>query len=109
MATEVDVYGGDFFLEGRPASGGLLASPASVARFIGRGTLGAGIGSAVGASANPDRLRGAETGAAVGGLLANSPQALSRIALGVSDPALLAILKQTPRLISAASRDQTRR
>ncbi len=35
-ATEVDVYGGDFFLEPRPASGGLLASPASVARFIGR-------------------------------------------------------------------------
>ena len=33
-ATEVDVYGGDFFLEPRPASGGLLASPASVARFI---------------------------------------------------------------------------
>lgn len=35
-AIEVDVYGGDFFLEGRPASGGLLASPASVARFIDR-------------------------------------------------------------------------
>jgi len=35
-ATEVDVYGGDFFLEPRAASGGLLASPASVARFIDR-------------------------------------------------------------------------
>jgi hypothetical protein len=35
-ATEVDVYGGDFFLEPRPASGGLLASPASVARFLDR-------------------------------------------------------------------------
>ena len=35
-ATEVDVYGGDFFLEPRAASGGLLASPASVARFLDR-------------------------------------------------------------------------
>ena len=35
-ATEVDVYGGDFVLEPRPASGGLLASPASVARFLDR-------------------------------------------------------------------------
>jgi len=35
-ATQVDVYGGDFFLEPRPASGGLLASPASVARLIDR-------------------------------------------------------------------------
>jgi len=35
-ATEVDVYGGDFVLEARAASGGLLASPASVARFLDR-------------------------------------------------------------------------
>lgn len=35
-ATEVDVYGGDFFLEARAASGGLLASPASIARFLDR-------------------------------------------------------------------------
>ena len=35
-ATDVDVYGGDFFLEPRAASGGLLASPASVARFLDR-------------------------------------------------------------------------
>ena len=35
-ATEVDVYGGDFVLEPRAGSGGLLASPASVARFLDR-------------------------------------------------------------------------
>ena len=35
-ATEVDVYGGDFVLEPRPASGGPLASPASVARVLDR-------------------------------------------------------------------------
>jgi CubicO group peptidase (beta-lactamase class C family) len=35
-AKEVDVYGGDFFLEPRAGSGGLLASPASVARFLDR-------------------------------------------------------------------------
>lgn len=35
-ATETDVYGGDFFLEPRPASGGVLASPSSVARFLDR-------------------------------------------------------------------------
>jgi hypothetical protein len=35
-ASDVDVYGGDFFLEPRAASGGLLGSPASVARFLDR-------------------------------------------------------------------------
>lgn len=61
-ATEIDVYGGDFFLEPRAASGGLLASPASVARFLDRHNV-YGLGRRPGAGTRYGTFVGTSAGA----------------------------------------------
>ncbi|GMA86753.1 hypothetical protein GCM10025868_20030 [Angustibacter aerolatus] len=65
-ATEVDVYGGDFVLEPRAASGGLLASPASVARFIDRHDV-YGLGGRMDGSTRYGTFVGSSAGATSGG------------------------------------------
>lgn len=71
-----------------------LAGPGLMAA---RSVSGGVLGSAVGGLVDPNHAQGAGLGAVGGMLGANSPQAVSRLGLLLSDPAILAALRLGPR------------
>lgn len=71
-----------------------------VLKMIGRGTIGAGVGSAIGAAAAPnDRTMGGGAGAVLGGLLVTTPSASTRLGLLLTDPYIQFLLRNSPRFI----------
>lgn len=73
--------------------------------------LGGAVGGAVGAFQEGNRLRGAAFGAGLGAGAAfvGSPSALSKIGLGLNNPHLEMILRQTPRMLEGVARPPERR
>ena len=78
-----------------------MAGPAMMAARAGAGTV---VGGAIGGVTDRNHWRGAEIGAGLGALGANSPQATSRLGLLMTDPALMALLRNSPRLAADALR-----
>ena len=76
----------------------------SIPKMIGRGTIGASIGAGAGALAGDDPYRGAALGSAIGGLATGSPAAVTRLGMFMTDPTLLALLRNSPRFLNIQSR-----
>jgi len=71
-----------------------------VMKMIGRGTVGAGVGSVAGGAASPDNpTAGRVGGAALGGLLTTTPSAATRLGLLMTDPLVQFLLRQSPRFM----------
>jgi hypothetical protein len=72
----------------------------SAGRFMARTGVGTALGGVAGAAMDSgDRWRGGRLGGAVGAAAMNAPQVTSRLGIAMADPALAALLQQTPRFV----------